>query len=84
MSELRYTERARKDIRALDADAAREIRHAIESKLMFVPEAFGKPLRHSLHFLRVLRAGDWRVLYQLSGKTVLIITIRNRGYGDLG
>lgn len=86
MFELRYSERARRDIMALDANAAREIRHALELKLMVAPEAFGKPLRHSLNFLRVLRVGDWRVLYQLSGETVRIITTRNRkkGYRGLG
>lgn len=85
MFELRYTGRVRRDIRALDASAAAAIRHALESKLALAPEAFGKPLRYSLKFLRVLRVGDWRVLYQLSGHTVYVVTIRNRkrGYGDL-
>lgn len=86
MFELRYTGRARRDIRALNASVAAAIRHALESKLTLAPEAFGKPLRYSLKFLRVLRIGDWRVLYQLSGNTVYVVTIRDRkrGYGDLG
>lgn len=85
MIELRYTSRARRDIEALDPAAAGEIRRAIETKLAIAPEAFGKPLRYSLKFLRVLRAGDWRIVFQLSGGEVLVLTIRNRkdGYRNL-
>jgi mRNA interferase RelE/StbE len=61
------------------------ILQAIELKLMTAPEVFGKPLRHTLRLLRALRVGDWRVVYQLSGEVVYVVTIRHRrqGYDDL-
>ena len=73
------------EIPKLDTSVKIAIVQAIENKLMIAPEAFGKPLRHTLRLLRTLRVGDWRVVYQLSGETVYVVAIRHRkkGYDDL-
>ncbi len=81
MYSIQYSEQARADIRKLDPSVQPLIRKAIESKLAEAPEAFGKPLRYSLRLLRALRVGDWRILYQLSGTAVFIVTIRHRKKG---
>jgi mRNA interferase RelE/StbE len=86
MYQVLYSERTRSaEIPKLDPAVRSIIVQAIETKLMTVPEAFGKPLRYTLRLLRVLRVGDWRVVYQLLGEIVYIVTIRHRkqGYADL-
>lgn len=82
---ISFTERAAGDAADLDASVASRIREAIETKLAVDPEHFGKPLRHSLTGLRVLRVGEWRILFTLAHGCVIVVTIRHRkkGYGDL-
>jgi mRNA interferase RelE/StbE len=87
MYRVQYSDRVRSvEIPKLDRAIQSVILQAIELKLMTAPEAFGKPLRHTLRLLRALRVGDWRVVYQLSGDVVYVVTIRHRkkGYDDLG
>jgi len=86
MYRVQYSDHVRSAvIPKLDPGVRSVILQAIELKLMVAPEAFGKSLRHTLRLLRVLRIGDWRVIYQLSEKEVYIVTIRHRrqGYADL-
>jgi len=86
MYRIQYSDRTRSvEIPKLDPGVRLIIVQAIELKLMTAPEAFGKPLRHTLRLLRTLRVGDWRVVYQLSGEIVYVVTIRHRkqGYADL-
>lgn len=70
----------REDIPRLDHAAKQRIRKAIETKLATDPLRFGKPLRHSLHHLRSLRVGDYRVLYHLDhvAMTVSVASIGHR------
>ncbi len=86
MYRIQYAGRVQSvEIPKLDTSVRLSILQAIELKLMTAPEAFGKPLRHTLRLLRVLRVGDWRVIYQLSGEDVYVVTIRHRkeGYGNI-
>ena len=54
------------------------IKTAIEERLMVDPIGFGKPLRYSLKGHRRLRVGDYRVVYRIEKKTVVIIAIKHR------
>ena len=54
------------------------IKKAIEEKLTRNPVEFGKPLRYSLKGCRRLRVGDFRVIYTIEEKTVLIVKIGHR------
>ena len=86
MYHIQYSGRVRSvELPKLDPAVRLLILQAIECKLMISPEAFGKPLRHTLRLLRTLRVGSWRVIYQLSGNVVYVVTIRHRkqGYDDL-
>ncbi len=69
-----------KDIPHLDKATRARIKKSIETKLATDPLRFGKPLRHSLHHLRSLRVGDYRVLYHLNteDKMVSITAIGHR------
>lgn len=60
------------DIPRLDHTAKQRIKKTIETKLIADPIRFGKPLRHSLHHLRSLRVGDYRVLYHLDHATMTV------------
>ncbi len=62
----------RDDIPRLDHAAKQRIKKAIETKLTTDPLRFGKPLRHSLHHLRSVRVGDYRVLYHLDHDAMLV------------
>ena len=78
---LRYADAVvREDIPRLDHAARQRIKKAVEIKLTTDPLRFGKPLRHSLHHLRSLRVGDYRVLYYLehASMTVSIASIGHR------
>ena len=83
---IRFSDRAQfEDLPKIDAFVRAGIAVVIEEKLTVAPEVFGKPLRHTMRLLRVLRVGDWRVVFIIVGTTVRILTIRHRkkGYGDL-
>jgi len=85
MHAVQYSGRARNEIHNLDSTIGILILRAIEEKLVRAPEAFGKPLRRSLRLIRVLRVGDWRILFQLKERVVYVVTVRHRkkGYADL-
>ena len=54
------------------------IRKTIETKLAYAPQNFGEPLRRSLKGYWKLRVGDWRVIYKVEGKSVVILRIGHR------
>ena len=68
----------KKDIIALSHPIAEQIKKVIEEKLMIDPIGFGKPLRYNLKGCRSLRVGDYRILYQINKKIILIIAIKHR------
>ncbi|MEK7139969.1 MAG: type II toxin-antitoxin system RelE/ParE family toxin [Patescibacteria group bacterium] len=55
-----------------------KIIHSIDGKLRIHPEIFGKPLRYSLKNHRVLRVGDYRVVFRIDGSAVVVILIEHR------
>ena len=65
-------------IPALPTKVKSLIKNAIEERLMVDPIAFGKPLRYSLKGHRRLRVSDYRVVYRIEEKTVIIIAIKHR------
>jgi mRNA interferase RelE/StbE len=74
--QLQYAESVvRDDIPQLDHAIRKRIKKAIETKLIIDPVRFGKPLRHSLHHIRSLRVGDYRVLYYLQHEQMLVSII---------
>lgn len=62
----------KKDIPALSHAVRLRVRKTIESKIVTDPLRFGKPLRYSMHHLRSLRVGDYRVLYQVDHEAHVI------------
>ena len=66
------------DIPRLRGSAQRSIKKAIETRLIAVPELYGKPLRKSLVGYRKLRVGDYRVVFKIQGMEVRILVIAHR------
>lgn len=54
------------------------IKNAIEKKLQFWPELFGKPLRRGFKNYRSLRVNDYRVIFRIEGNIVKILLIKHR------
>jgi addiction module RelE/StbE family toxin len=68
----------KKDLRELSHPILKQIKQAIEKRLMIDPIAYGKPLRYNLKGCRSLRVGDYRIVYQINEQTVTILAIKHR------
>ena len=71
-----YKESVQKDLKKISKDIQYIIRRAIEEKLMTDPLKFGLPLRRSLKGYMKLRAGDYRIIYSISKKTVTVHVVK--------
>ena len=54
------------------------IKKVIETRLLSDPVLAGKPLRQSLKGHRKLRIGDWRLIYRIQRKDIIILKIGHR------
>lgn len=79
MFDISYRERVVKDdipkLSKIDKD---RVKKAIDEKLVHYPVILGKPLRQSLSGYRKLRVGDYRVIFCIKGKRVVILAILHR------
>lgn len=66
------------DLPKIDKKIRKIIRKAIEERLTTHPEVYGKPLQRTLKGYWKLRVGDYRIVFKISGKTVLILGIIHR------
>jgi len=63
------------DLKRLGPAAARRVIKTIDKKLSSEPEKFGAPLSHNLRDFRKLRIGDFRVVYQVLHKKVIVFVL---------
>jgi len=66
------------DLAEIPANIKGRIQKAIEMRLLIDPISYGLPLRKSLHGHRKLRVGDYRIIYRVQGKEVVILKIGHR------
>ncbi len=66
------------DIPKLGTSEKRLIQKAIDNKLIEHPEVYGVSLRRALKAYRKLRVGDYRVIFRMTQKEVLIFVIAHR------
>lgn len=66
------------DIRRIPANMKNRIRKAIETRLQNEPILYGQPLRQSLKGYRKLRVGDWRIIYRVEQRSIIILKIGSR------
>ncbi|MBW1807878.1 MAG: type II toxin-antitoxin system RelE/ParE family toxin [Deltaproteobacteria bacterium] len=76
MWKIIYRKSVRKDLKRISADVRYILRRAIEEKLMIDPVRFGVPLRRTLKGLMKLRVGNYRIIYSIQKKTVVVSIIK--------
>lgn len=70
-----YHHAVEQDLESVGPSAARRIVRAIDDKLTRAPATFGAPLSGNLADFRKLRVGDFRVVYQVRQKTVVVYVL---------
>lgn len=63
------------DLKSVGPAAARRIILTINEKLTKAPEKFGTPLSNNLKNFRKLRIGDFRVVYQIRNKEIIVFVL---------
>jgi len=63
------------DLKSVGPAAAKRIMRAINEKLTRAPEKFGAPLSNNLKDFRKLRIGDFRVVYQVLNKKIIVFVL---------
>ena len=75
---LYHPDVVKKDLPKISADQKERIKRAIETRLVQNPVLAGKPLRQSLKGHRKFRIGDWRAIYRIDKKDIIILKIGHR------
>ena len=73
--EIIYHKEVDGDLKSVGPAAARRIIKTIDKKLVSDPATFGAPLSHNLRNFRKLRIGDFRVVYQVRHKKVIVFVL---------
>jgi len=73
--EIIYHKDVDEDLKRVGSSAARRIVKTINTKLAWEPDKFGAPLSHHLRNFRKLRIGDFRVVYQVLQKKVIVFVL---------
>ena len=73
--EVIYHPEVEDDLISVGHGAARRIVRAIDRKLTIEPLKFGDPLSGNLGMFRKLRIGDYRVVYQVIEKKVIVYVL---------
>jgi mRNA interferase RelE/StbE len=68
-----FTREAKRNVKKMDASIRRIIKKAIQS--LAVNPAKGKPLAYDLAGLHSLRTSDYRIIYRVKEKQLIIIVI---------
>lgn len=74
-----YLPQARTDISHLSSALNKRVGKIVEKKLTTHPDIYGKPLHSPQQGFWSLRAGDYRIIYKITGKIVTVYTIGHRG-----
>jgi mRNA interferase RelE/StbE len=66
------------DLRRLPKNMQARVLDAVADRLGTAPDRYGQRLRQSLHGYWKLRVGDYRVVYELVGRTVRVYGVMHR------
>ncbi|MBI5630112.1 MAG: type II toxin-antitoxin system RelE/ParE family toxin [Elusimicrobia bacterium] len=66
------------DLRPIPGNLRARILDGISKRLAEHPDLYGKPLGGTLSGLRRIRTGDYRIVYQVKGYSVIIWAVRHR------
>ncbi|MFA5093391.1 MAG: type II toxin-antitoxin system RelE/ParE family toxin [Candidatus Omnitrophota bacterium] len=76
MYKVAYLDSVEQDLRKLDKAIARKILNRIETYLARDPKELGKPLKGEFQGYWRYRWGDYRVIYKISDREILITVLR--------
>ena len=71
-----YLDQVEEDLKKLDKSTAKKILIRIETYLVTNPKTLGKPLKGEFQGYWRYRWGDYRVIYKISEREVLILVLR--------
>ena len=74
---IKYHKTLKEDLNKLDEFSRSRIRKAIEARLLIDPVKYGQSLKGTLKGFRKLRIGDYRVVYKVVKKEIIILGIRH-------
>ena len=76
MYKVVYLDRVEEDFKKLDRTTAKKIIARIEGYLAADPKALGKPLKGDFQGYWRYRWGDYRVIYKISEREIVILILR--------
>ena len=76
MYKVAYLNSVEEDLKKLDKTTARKILSRIETYLACDPKELGKPLKGEFQGYWRYRWGDYRVIYKISEREILILVLR--------
>ena len=76
MYKVAYLNSVEEDLKKLDKSTGRKILNRIETYLACDPKELGKPLKGEFQGYWRYRWGDFRVIYKISEREILIIVLR--------
>lgn len=76
MYKVCYLDSVEKDLKSLDKSSRKRILDKIENHLAKDPESLGKPLVGEFKGMWRYRIGDFRVIYKIAQKEILILVAR--------
>lgn len=71
-----YIDSIEEDLKKLDKSIIKKILHRIETYLACDPKGLGKPLKGDFQGYWRYRWGDYRVIYKISEREILILVLR--------
>ena len=76
MHKVVYLDQVERDLKKLDKSTAKKILLRIEGYLAKDPKELGKPLKGEFQGYWRYRWGDYRVIYKISEREILILVLR--------
>ena len=76
MYKVVYLDQVEEDLKKLDKPTVKKILSRIETYLIQDPRGLGKPLKGDFEGYWRYRWGDYRVIYKISEREILIIVLR--------
>ncbi|MDP3041917.1 MAG: type II toxin-antitoxin system RelE/ParE family toxin [Candidatus Omnitrophota bacterium] len=76
MYKVAYLDSVEEDFKKLDKTTIRKILNRIETYLACDPKELGKPLKGEFQGYWRYRWGDYRVIYKISEREILILVLR--------
>lgn len=75
MYKVEWSPKARKDLKRIEPSMAQKIRAGVEQRLAKDPTRRGKPLSHNHKGKWRFRFSEYRVIYEIKAKEILILVI---------